>query len=51
VPRLAIDDQRRLGAAFKDLAALESRLAELQEMSTKLIRTARLGLIQGVLEA
>jgi hypothetical protein len=51
VPRLAIDDQRRLGAAFKDLATLESRLAELQDVSAKLIRTARLGLIQGVLEA
>jgi hypothetical protein len=51
VPRLVIDDQRRLGAAFKDLATLESRLAELQEISSKLMRTARLGLIQGVLEA
>ncbi|TDU83151.1 N-6 DNA methylase [Kribbella voronezhensis] len=51
VPRLAIDEQRRLGTAFKELATLESRLAELQEVSTKLMQTARLGLIQGVIEA
>ncbi len=49
IPRMAIDDQRRYGGAFRALSTFEQDLLEIGELSRQLADLARDGLATGAL--
>ncbi|MDJ0465260.1 N-6 DNA methylase [Streptomyces sp. H27-C3] len=49
IPQLAIEEQRRYGAAFRDLTAFEETMRAVSELSRRLADLAREGLCSGAL--
>ncbi|MFD6457030.1 N-6 DNA methylase [Streptomyces roseolus] len=49
IPQMGIDEQRRYGAAFRDLAAFEQSVRELTELGRRATALARDGLTSGAL--
>ncbi|MFE9321885.1 class I SAM-dependent DNA methyltransferase [Nocardia sp. NPDC052278] len=50
IPRMPIDDQRRYGRTFRELAELETAFRRQQALCNKLIRAGFAGLADGVLQ-